>query len=179
MQIYSWASTGMEQLDLVIGRAADADFLELVREMAETHDPGATLDQIRAYHFGPRFLVEVEIVMLPDTPLRESHDVGIVLQHKIERLEQVERCFVHVDYQERDVDDHDPSAPLVYKTQQAATMPPPDSKSPKVRSTGWEGGRGVIAQEESTVEATPVAAPTAAPTAARAKEDGSPECLVA
>ena len=26
---------------------------------------------------------------MPDTPLRESHDVGIVLQHKIERLEQV------------------------------------------------------------------------------------------
>ena len=29
--------------------------------------------------------------MQPETPLRESHDVGIVLQHKIERLEQVER----------------------------------------------------------------------------------------
>ena len=52
------------------------------------------------------FLVEVEIVMTPETPLSESHDVGIVLQHKIERLEQVERCFVHVDYQQRDVDDH-------------------------------------------------------------------------
>ena len=97
--IYSWAMTGMEQLDLVIGKVADADFLELVREMSETHDPMATLDQIRAYHFGPRFLVEIEIVMQPETPLRESHDVGIVLQHKIERLEQVERCFVHVDYQ--------------------------------------------------------------------------------
>ena len=50
--------------------------------------------------------MEVEIVMTPETPLSESHDVGIVLQHKIERLEQVERCFVHVDYQQRDVDDH-------------------------------------------------------------------------
>ena len=87
--IWSWAATGMEQLDLVIGRAADPDFLDLVREMAETHDPACSLDQIKAYHFGPRFLVEVEIVMQPDTPLRESHDVGIVLQHKIERLEEV------------------------------------------------------------------------------------------
>ena len=45
--------------------------------------------QVRAYHFGPRFLVEVEIVMAGETPLSESHDVGIMLQHKIERLEQV------------------------------------------------------------------------------------------
>lgn len=74
--IYSWAMTGMEQLDLVIGKVADPDFLDLVREMSETHDPAATLDQIRAYHFGPRFLVEIEIVMQPETPLRESHDVG-------------------------------------------------------------------------------------------------------
>ena len=27
--------------------------------------------------------------MLEETPLRESHDVGILLQHKIERLEEV------------------------------------------------------------------------------------------
>jgi len=60
----------------------------------------------RVLYLRSSFLVEVEIVMTPETPLSESHDVGIVLQHKIERLEQVERCFVHVDYQQRDVDDH-------------------------------------------------------------------------
>jgi hypothetical protein len=70
--------------------------------------------------------VELEIVMQPDTPLRESHDVGITLQHKIERLEEVDRCFVHVDYQYRDVDDHDPSTPLEYKTQVAKTLPKPE-----------------------------------------------------
>ena len=105
---------------MIIGRSADAEFLDVVREMAETHDPAATLDLVRAYHFGPRFLVEVEIVMDASTPLRESHDVGIMLQHKIERLEQCDRCFVHVDYQTRDVDDHDPTTPLAWKTQEAA-----------------------------------------------------------
>ena len=118
--------------------------------MAETHDPGATLDQIRAYHFGPRFLVEIEIVMLPETPLRESHDVGIVLQHKIERLEQVERCFVHVDYQERDVDDHDPLTPLEYKTQEAARLPPRDKLSPNVSSRAG-GNATAFALPQSTL----------------------------
>jgi len=123
--IYSWFCTGMEQLDFLVGRSAEPEFLDTVREMAETHDPAATLDLVRAYHFGPRFLVELEIVMHPDTPLRESHDCGILLQHKIERLEDVDRCFVHVDYQMRDVDDHDPCTPIGYKTLEAASLPPP------------------------------------------------------
>lgn len=77
--------------------------------------------------------------MQPETPLRESHDVGIMLQHKIERLEQVDRCFVHVDYQHRDVDDHDPCAPIGYKTLEAASLPKP-SPSP----TGSQAGKAVF-----------------------------------
>ena len=50
------------------------------------------------------------MVMPEDTPLRVSHDCGISLQHRIESLPQVERCFVHIDYQQREVDDHDPKA---------------------------------------------------------------------
>jgi cation diffusion facilitator family transporter len=124
--IWSWVATGMEQLDLIVGRTADPAFLDLVREMAETHDPAASLDLVRAYHWGPRFLVEIEIIMGPNTPLAESHDVGIMLQHKIERLEQVDRCFVHIDYMARETDDHDPHTPLAYKVIEAqkGQLPP-------------------------------------------------------
>jgi len=122
--IVSWTRTGMEQLEMIVGKSADPAFLDVVREMAETHDPAASLDVVRAYHFGPKFLVEIEIVMPEETPLRESHDVGILLQHKIERLEEVDRCFVHVDYQFRDLDDHDSKTPIGYKTIDARTLPP-------------------------------------------------------
>ena len=36
--------------------------------------------------------------------LRESHDIGESLQLKIERLPEVERAFVHLDYEW----EHDP-----------------------------------------------------------------------
>lgn len=50
------------------------------------------------------------------TPLRESHDVGILLQHKIESLPAVERCFVNLDYAHReDVDKHDHNTPIARK----------------------------------------------------------------
>jgi cation diffusion facilitator family transporter len=99
--IFNWTRTGVEQVEMLVGRTADPSFLDVVREMAETHDPLVSLDMLRAYHFGPKFLVEIEIVMPEETRLRESHDVGIRLQHKIEALESVERCFVHIDYQLR------------------------------------------------------------------------------
>jgi divalent metal cation (Fe/Co/Zn/Cd) transporter len=43
--------------------------------------------------------VEIDIVMDEDTPLSKAHDVSQQLQDKIEVLPNVERCFVHVDYE--------------------------------------------------------------------------------
>jgi hypothetical protein len=42
--IFSWARTGAEQVRMLVGKSADPEFLEIVREMAETHDPCAALD---------------------------------------------------------------------------------------------------------------------------------------
>jgi cation diffusion facilitator family transporter len=113
--IRSWCMTAVEQVDMLVGKEAHPDFLSTVREMAESHDPNAKLDIVRAYHFGPKFLVEVELIMDRQTPLAISHDVGISLQDQIERMEECERCFVHVDYQHREMDDHDTTVPIAQK----------------------------------------------------------------
>ena len=91
------------------------------------------VDELRAYHFGPRFLVEVEVVMDEQTPLRESHDCGILLQHKIEALPAVERCFVHIDYQHRDGNDHDLRTPAhckVHSSHPCMLQPCDESSTP-------------------------------------------------
>jgi divalent metal cation (Fe/Co/Zn/Cd) transporter len=64
------------------------------------------VDVVRAYHFGPKFLVELEVVLPRDTLLFESHDLGMELQYEIESREEVERCFVHIDYETRPYDEH-------------------------------------------------------------------------
>jgi len=106
--IYSWYDVASEQVDMVVGKAASDEFVTKVSQLTAEHDPALLqLDVIRAYHFGLRFLVEVEVVMPRDTILQKSHDVALALQKKIERLEEVERAFVHVDYKTRDgVDEH-------------------------------------------------------------------------
>merc|ERR1719188_1999203 len=114
--IRSWLLTAVEQVNMLVGKEAHPEFLETVKEMARKHHPDAQLDVVRAYHFGPKFLVEVEMVMDRQTPLEKSHDVGIALQDEIEHMDECERCFVHIDYQHRDADDHDPTVPIQLKT---------------------------------------------------------------
>jgi divalent metal cation (Fe/Co/Zn/Cd) transporter len=57
------------------------------------------IDTVRAWHSGPRLVVEVDIVMDPDVSLRVSHDVAEELQKKLESLPDVERAYVHVDFE--------------------------------------------------------------------------------
>jgi divalent metal cation (Fe/Co/Zn/Cd) transporter len=85
-----------------------------------THSEHITqIDTVRAYHSGPvfpsiqstftplhtndweiqRIIVEVDIVMSPSSSLRTTHDVAEELQIKIESLPDVERAYVHVDYE--------------------------------------------------------------------------------
>jgi len=51
-------------------------------------------------------LVELEVVLPRETLLFESHDLGMELQYEIEGREEVERCFVHMDYERREYDEH-------------------------------------------------------------------------
>ena len=70
-----------------------------------THSPAIRqIDTVRAYHSGPRLIVEVDVVMDPDETLRATHDIAEELQIKLESLPDVERAYVHVD----DETDHRP-----------------------------------------------------------------------
>jgi cation diffusion facilitator family transporter len=104
--IHSWYMTGKDQIEQLTGKSAPEDFIEELMEIASSFDERMEVDVCRAYHFGPKFLVELEVVMPRETLLFESHDLGMELQYEIEGREEVERCFVHIDYELRDYDEH-------------------------------------------------------------------------
>jgi cation diffusion facilitator family transporter len=104
--IYSWYTMGKEQIEHLTGKSAPAEFIAELVDLANGFDERISVDTVRAYHFGSKFLVEIEVVMDASTHLFESHDVGMALQYKIEGREEVERCFVHIDYQNRPYDEH-------------------------------------------------------------------------
>ena len=98
--IVCWLQTGNEQLHFLTGRGASPMLLQQLTYITTNHDPRILfVDTVRAYHFGVNYLVEVDIVLPEGMPLRESHDIGESLQHRLEQLEDVERAFVHNDYE--------------------------------------------------------------------------------
>ena len=100
--IYRWIDIMDEQMKKVVGHTAPEEFIKGIEEMAYAHDNRLVVDCIRAYHFGARYNVEMEIVLPGEMTVATSHDIALELQHKIEKLEDVERAYVHVDYELRD-----------------------------------------------------------------------------
>ncbi|KXZ56512.1 hypothetical protein GPECTOR_1g459 [Gonium pectorale] len=66
------------------------------------------LDRVTAYHHGSHMVVEVEVLLPELMTVRDSHDIALELQHKIEAIDSVERAFVHVDYEKRSLEEHKP-----------------------------------------------------------------------
>ncbi|KAA6420570.1 MAG: CDF membrane [Trebouxia sp. A1-2] len=104
--IYSWIRISKGQVDKILGKTAPPAFIGQLRELALKHHDLISVDVIRAYHFGQRYLVELEIMLPEDMSVKESHDIALMLQHKVEGLEEVERAFVHVDYALRAEPEH-------------------------------------------------------------------------
>ncbi|SPO28084.1 related to mitochondrial Fe2+ transporter MMT1 and related transporters (cation diffusion facilitator superfamily) [Ustilago trichophora] len=98
--ITSWTRTAFGEFKTLAGAAAPTDFLQLVTYNAALFsDEIQAIESVRAYSSGPRYIVEIDIVMHPETPLWKSHDLSQALQDNLESLPMVERAFIHVDHE--------------------------------------------------------------------------------
>jgi cation diffusion facilitator family transporter len=114
--MYSWYHTGSEEIEKLVGKAADQELIDRLTEIGNAHHELLKVDILRCYHFGEQFLVEMEVVLPPEMVLRETHDIGMSLQYKLEKIPEVERAFVHIDYKARAYDEHVNSK--IYKSYQ-------------------------------------------------------------
>lgn len=104
--IWRWVSLTYSQVKKIVGYSAPPEFVKQIEDLAHAHHGNLTVDCTRAYHFGSRYNVEMEIILPGDMTVTESHDIALELQHKIEASEDVERAFIHVDYRRRDSPEH-------------------------------------------------------------------------
>lgn len=98
--INSWTKTVIENVWSLIGRSAPPDFLaKLTYLIWNHHEEIQQIDTVRAYTFGSQYFVEVDIVLREDMYLNQAHNIGETLQEKLEQLPEVERAFVHIDFE--------------------------------------------------------------------------------
>lgn len=98
--IGTWAKTVVENVGSLIGKTAPSEYLTKLTYLIWNHDEHIRhIDTVRAYTFGSHYFVEVDIVLPANMPLSQAHDIGETLQEKLEQLPEVERAFVHVDFE--------------------------------------------------------------------------------
>jgi divalent metal cation (Fe/Co/Zn/Cd) transporter len=95
-----WLRTAFNEFLLLVGVVASVDTQQLITYVCLTHSPAVQgIDTVRVYHSGPRLIAEVDIVMDPAGTLLETHDIAEALQCKLESLPDIERAYVHIDYE--------------------------------------------------------------------------------
>ncbi|KAF2302902.1 hypothetical protein GH714_010792 [Hevea brasiliensis] len=107
--ISNWSGTVMENVWSLIGRAAPPEYIaKLTYLIWNHHEEIKKIDTIRAYTFGIHYFVEADIVLPEDMSLSHAHNIGEALQEKLEQLPEVERAFVHVDFEFTHHPEHNP-----------------------------------------------------------------------
>ncbi|XP_074271898.1 metal tolerance protein 9-like isoform X2 [Silene latifolia] len=98
--ICTWAKTVIENVWSLIGRTAPPEFItKLTYLIWNHHEEIKHIDTVRAYTFGTHYFVEVDIVLPENMLLNQAHNIGETLQEKLEQLPEVERAFVHIDFE--------------------------------------------------------------------------------
>ena len=98
--MYNWAETALENIKAMVGVSAPPEFLTQLTYLAWNHHSEIVcIDTVRAYTFGPKYFVEVDVVLPEEMPLRRAHDIGESLQNTVEAMTEVERAFVHIDFE--------------------------------------------------------------------------------
>ncbi|XP_078444386.1 cation efflux family protein isoform X1 [Wolffia australiana] len=110
--ITNWSGTVLENAVSLVGQSAPPEMLQKLTYLVIRHHPQIKrVDTVRAYTFGVLYFVEVDIELPEDLPLKEAHAIGESLQIKIEELSEVERAFVHLDFE----CDHKPEHNILVK----------------------------------------------------------------
>ncbi|RKF63038.1 Metal tolerance protein 3 [Erysiphe neolycopersici] len=97
---FIWLRTMFGEFLLLIGITASFDIYQLITYICATHSLTMIrgIDTVRVYHSGPKMIAEIEILMDPDTSLCQTRHVAKELQIKLERLPDIERAYVSVNY---------------------------------------------------------------------------------
>ena len=106
--IITWFRAGLVQARSIAGEVAHGPIYNLVTWVAAMHRPEVSaVDTVRVYSLGMHYFAEVDLVLPRSMPLERAHNIGVAVQYTLERIEGIERAFVHLDIDSHHVlDEH-------------------------------------------------------------------------
>lgn len=91
----------LEQVRYLSGLSGEPLFLQRITHVVYNYRPDIVtkIDSVRAVHHGTKYLTEVDIGLPGSMPLTNAHDIGAELQSKLEHIDEIERAYVHLDFE--------------------------------------------------------------------------------
>jgi divalent metal cation (Fe/Co/Zn/Cd) transporter len=101
----SWARNAYENARMVMGEAAPPDIMRNITYVVAHHHPLIkAVDKVMAYQLGPMYFAEVFVVLRDGISLEAARWVGDSLKMRLERVEDIEHAWVHLDTPSHDLD---------------------------------------------------------------------------
>ncbi|GAB4176716.1 MAG: cation diffusion facilitator family transporter [Calditrichia bacterium] len=95
--IYSGYKVGAENIDYLMGKAADEKTVNQIVDTALKIEGVQAINDIFTHYIGNMIHVEVHIEVDPHLSTEKSHDIGKEVQIAVEHLDEISRAFVHID----------------------------------------------------------------------------------
>ena len=86
-----------ENIGYLMGIPADKHLLKKIRNVVEGFDEVLGIDSLKSQYLGSKVQVEVHVAFNKDMSLLKSHDVGNLIRDKVEEIDEVNHCFVHIN----------------------------------------------------------------------------------
>ncbi len=86
-----------ENLDYLMGVSANREFDENVKKIASGIEGVKGINDLRSHYVGNKFHVEIHIEVDKSIPTQTSHDIGNNVRFTLEKMDEVQKVFVHVD----------------------------------------------------------------------------------
>lgn len=86
-----------ENLDYLMGRSATRDFDNRIKEITKNIDGVLGINDLRSHYVGNKFHIEIHIEVDKNHSTEISHKIGTDVKFALEKMEEVQKAFVHVD----------------------------------------------------------------------------------
>jgi cation diffusion facilitator family transporter len=86
-----------ENVHYLMGVPADRKVIRKIKDVVKGMSKVESIDFIRSQYLGNRVQVEVHISVDKNLSLEESHDIGDKVKERVEEIDDVNDCFVHLN----------------------------------------------------------------------------------
>lgn len=95
---FSGCQIARESIDYLMSASPPPGLIREIRSAAESVPGIKKVEKVSAHYIGDRVHAELDILMSRHLRPEQAHDIGVGVQKAVERIDLVERAFIHIDY---------------------------------------------------------------------------------